>query len=742
MRNTKFKKSSAILLHTAISSVLLTQAVGVQAEESFTLEEIVVTAQKRAERLIEVPISIATVGAEAIEQTGIKELKEMGDLTPNLQISQNSDFGSRITIRGVGADSRNIGFDSRVGVYLDGIYLGQSPAANQGLVDLERVEVLRGPQGTLFGKNTVAGAINLISKKPGDEFEASLGANIGNFSNREVQASVNLPVSEDTAVKLYANKTTRDGYIKNLFNGDDVNERDSVSGRVHLRTFLSSALEMNISADYLSQDRLAFNGEPLTSTFGNAKPTDGTKKYEVSQNNNVPEDKDLWGTSVTFDYDLGNDYALKSITAYRDTEISFGTDVDYSEADILSVFYTDSYAQTTQEFQLISPDNSAFKYVLGLYLYQQEGETERAANGGDQITVFGDPRLQPGRPAVVYAGTVDTESYAVFMNGSYDLSERATLGFGFRYSEETKDVDWAIDGSNSGFFNIATGSIKDSRTDRDFAPTVSLNYALNGDNFVYGRFSTGFKSGGYNLDFVNADQFGEGIEFDEETVVSYELGYKGELLDRRLRVNLALFYSEFDDYQVNQYIDLGGGRTALAITNAAEVITQGFEAELTYQPTANFQLTAALGLLDASFDSFPAGGAGGSDAGGNELPYAPEVTGALGAQYYYPLPSLASTLLLRADYSYTDGYDLTVNNDDGHTLADGSEVAFGRLDSYDTVSARVGLIDDGDRWEVYLWGRNLTDSDHLNYSTRDFFGTILGGYAMPRTYGIEGKIKF
>ncbi len=749
MKSKTCSSTTNFILRAAISGALFSTYTAVQAQESM-LEEVVVTAQKRSERLIEVPISITTLSAETIEQSGVRELKELGDLTPNLMISQNSDFGTNIVIRGVGANSRNIGFDSRVGVYLDGVYLGQSPAANQGLVDLAQVEVLRGPQGTLFGKNTVAGAISLTSVKPGDEFEGSVGVIVGNYDNLEVQGSVNVPLTDTTSIKFYGNSTTRDGFVDNLFNGDQANERDAVSGRVHLRSELSSSLEMNISADYMEQDRLGFNGEPLTDTFGFFLPEEGKDEYEFSQQT-VLEDKELKGASVSFDYETEGGYLLKSITAYRDSEITYDADPDYDSAEFLGVIYTDTYEQTTQEFQIISPDDSNFKYVAGIYYYQQDSATDRDAIPGlgtvffpgagveVPILAFG---IDPTRKAVDIDGTVETESYAIFANGTYDLTDRLTLGVGFRYGEETKDVDWNIDGSNSGAFRIATTTVVDSRTDDSFDPTSRLNYAVFEDSYIYGRVSTGSKSGGYNLDFINVDQVEAGIEFDQETVTSYEVGYKGEFPDQNLRVGVALFYSEFEDYQVNQYVDLGGGRTALSITNAAEVITQGVEIDVTYQPTVNLQLTAALGLLDAEFDSFPGGDAEGGDASGNKLPYAPELTASLGAQYYYPLPAIESSLLLRADYSYTDGYYITASNDEGHTLADGSEVPFGEVDSYGTVSARIGLVSDAENWEVSVWGRNLTDSDHQNYSFRDFFGTILGGYAMPRTYGVEAKYNF
>nr|WP_279537155.1 TonB-dependent receptor [Aestuariicella hydrocarbonica] len=731
------------MLALAIGGSTLLSATAGFAAQTFSLEEVVVTAQKREERALEVPISMAALGAEALEQSGIKEVKDLGEMAPNVQMSQDSDFSSRVTIRGVGANSRNIGFDTRVGVYLDGVYLGQSPAVNQGLVDLERVEVLRGPQGTLFGKNTVAGAVNLISRKPGDEVELELGVNVGNYNSREYQLRGNLPLTDTTAMSVSLNQTERDGYIKNLYNGDKVNGRDSTSGRVMLRSDLADNLTLSLAGDYMSQDRWGFNGEPLTSIFASGYPTAGNDKYEMNQNRTVPEDKEIWGTSATVDYDMDNGFSFKSITSYRYTEMIYGTDVDFTELDLVNTAYEDSYKQMTQEFQLTSPADSALSYVLGLYYYAQDSETERFALAGEHIGLF--PfGIAPNSTAVAYGGTVDTESFSIYANGNYDITDRLSLGFGFRYSEETKDVDWTIDGSNSGGFNIATGSVKDSRTDRDLSPTLSVNFALTDNSFVYARTSTGVKSGGYNLDFVNADQFTgspEDIEFDTESVISHELGYKAELLDRRLRLSSAVFYSKYDDYQVNQYIELGGGGTALTITNAAEVVSKGVELEATYVPTDNLQITAALGLLDTTFKSFPGGGDGGADASGNDLPYAPDTTASLGVQYYVPMPSLAATLLLRADYSYTSERYLTPSNNDGFSngLVD---VAYDRLESYDLVNARLGLIDDAEHWEVYLWGRNLADSDHMNYSFRDFLGTYVAGYAMPRTYGIEGKYRF
>lgn len=740
--------SAAILTALSAQSAMAQET---QAQQAKQIETIIVTSQKRSERLIEVPISVTNLNRDELAQRGVKSLVDVGELAPNLNISQGTDFNSTISIRGVGASSRNIGFDSRVGVYIDGVYLGQSPAINQGLVDLERVEVLRGPQGTLFGKNAIAGAINLISQKPIDEFEGTVSLNIGNFDTRDYSAQVNLPLGESTAAKVFLNKAEQQGYVYNKLTDKHVGGRDETSGRINLVSELTDKLELNFSADYTTQDRLTFDAMALSDPFG-GHPVNGAfgdlfngtvdDKYTYFQNKDIDEDKTVWGASVSLDYVLDNDFSLKSITAFRDTEMSIGIDVDHSPLSILDTFYTDTYQQTSQELQFISPDDGAFKYILGVYLFSLDSNTLRNADGGNDIVIFGDPRMQPNRPVVEIDGKVDTTSYAIFANGTYDINDDFTLGFGLRYSSETKEVDWDIDGSGSGFFDIAVGSVNDKRTDSKISPSLNLNYAINDDSQAYARVSTGFKSGGYNLDFITTDQLGLGIEFDEETVTSFEIGYKAELLDNRLRVATSIFSAKYDDYQVNQYIDLGQGRTALSITNAAEVTTQGVEVELDYQATDDLLLTASLGVLDATFDSFPGGGAGGSDATGNTLPNAPKNTASLSAQYYHELPSLSATIMYRADYNYTSGHYFDVNNDENYTLPGGEIVDYGKVGSNNTVGARISLISDDNDWEVSLWGRNLTNSDHLVKSSRDFFGTILAGYAKPRTFGVEAKFNF
>jgi len=793
-----------------------------QEAEDFAIEEILVTAQKRSETLQEVPIAISVFSADMIENSQVKELRDLSEYIPNVNISQGTDFGARIQIRGVGANSRNIGFDSRVGVYLDGVYLGQGPALNQDLVDLEQIEVLRGPQGTLFGKNTVAGAINMISVKPTPEFEAKATVNVGNMDYVELRGMINIPMGDKVSGRLYVSDRSRDGYIKNIWDPSHVpttinavvpgvgivtgiplcdypgattppgctawavgpdeapntkqkmNNVDTQSFRAQLRIQPNEKWDINIAADGLQSDRTPNLGEALTDTFGSTIDHFAPKIGEISFSEQGGETRDIWGANINIDYAFDNGYNLRSITAYRDTEINYVNDTDYSALDFLYIDYTDAYEQTTQELQFISPDDSNFKYVAGLYYFNQDSNTIRDAIGGNGGWLF---NVLPGGGAF-NDGDVETDSWAVFFNGSYDFNDSWRLGFGFRYSDETKDVDWDLDGTRSGAFGIGTtppGGYIDSDTYTNFAPMLTLSYSLGDNTTLYGKYSTGFKSGGFNLDYVTQADLEAGITFDEETVDSFELGWKGIYMDGRLSLNAAAFIANYDDYQVNQFFDLGFDEatgtqlTSIRITNAAEVDTSGMEIELYFNATANLTLRGSLGLLDATFADFPGGTSmdipnpdGGNpitvsvNAKGNDLPLAPSVNATLGAQWVSNFSSV--DLLMSLDILYTSEYYTSIENETTRDLTGlhgatflfdlphfgiPNTIDYGQVDALTTVNGRIGLIDANDgSWEVFLWGRNLTDEGQYVDYLRDFFGSLAATAMTPRTYGVSATYHF
>ncbi|MBL4802538.1 MAG: TonB-dependent receptor [Emcibacter sp.] len=821
----KYTTGSSII---ALSTLLSATSYTASAVEDFIIEDIVVTATKRSERMKDVPISMSALGAAQLEQTGVRDLKSIAEYIPNLQISQSNDFRSTVTIRGVGAQSRNIGFDARVGVYVDGVYMGQSPSLNQELLDLERVEVLRGPQGTLFGKNTVAGAINLVSKKPNEEFSGQVTADFGNLNYREFKGMVNIPISDKIFSKFTIAKTDRDGYVKNITTGNDLIGIDTLAYRVQVRFQVSDQLEINASFDGLNSDTLILVGEPLTDTF-NASPVQVAPQERVVAFIEDPKDKrDVYGGHLDINYELDNGFTIKSITGYRDTDASYSNRTDYANRDIISIEYADKYQQFTEELQFISADDQDFTYMVGLYYYDQTAETQRdVILGQDFVTdYFGlfipdapfaqldaiRQALQFGPPGarVFNSGTVNTKSYAAYFNGSYQITERLKIGVGLRYSIEDKDVNWTLDGRDSGhpvmvpsvfaglpgidgnpigsdltvdaiagialydpatatvltpftqlnglIFDIgSTGSdplnptpLINDRQDKFFAPAVSLTYAVTDDVNIYAKYSSGYKSGGFNLDYINANELASnaGLEFEKETVDSFEIGFKGSFMDNRIKLNMAGFISNYDNYQVNQFVDLGGGRTSIRITNAAKVNTKGIEVEATWHATEDFTFNGSFGILDAVFDEFLEGGAGGSDVSGNRLPNATTFNAAFSAQYYHEIDALDANLLLRLDLTHRSGYYTTVNNDtvaDFRSTSPYYQVAttpFDYIESITMINARIGLISNEAGWELYLWGRNLTNQKKYVDDLRDFFGTIARYPNKPRTYGIEAVFNF
>lgn len=738
------------------------------------LEIIEVTAQKRVENIQDVPISITAFNIERMEKLGLRRLDEVSEFIPNFTMTKGNDFSSLINIRGVGAASQNIGFDARVGLYLDGVYLGQSPAHNQELLDLAHIEVLRGPQGTLFGKNSIAGSVNLISQKPTEELTGSVSASVGNYDYKSVNTLVNIPLSEQVFTKFSYSKQKRDGFVENIVTGNDINEVDNYAYRGQIRYLVADKLDVNFSFDQLRAERNSYDGDPITDTLGNNLNTEAPEKDKVSLGFDPREDRDVSGQILTAEWEIESGHLLKSISGHRDTRVTYTNDFDFSVEDVSALYYKDDYNQWSQEFQVISPEDK-FEYVAGLFLYHLDADTERVSNVGDEtLSLFtGIPRstveylaeygteeqmlfangllyaFNPGQLST--KGDVETQSYSAFFNSTYHIAPQLELAMGLRYSRETKKVDWTISSIDPSTqapvipaFQLANGNVNDERTDNFLSPLVSLSYRFNDHLNSYVKYSTAYKSGGYNVDFLTQAQFDAGIEYDKETVDSYEMGVKGDLFDNRLRFSSAVFFSKYKDYQVNQLIDLGSGTTAISIRNAAEVETKGAEFEATYQVTDHFQVLSSIGLLDAEFTKYPGGGDNGEDLSHTDLTGASDFSGHLGMQYTYPVPQFSSDLYFSINYNYESGYNSTLNNEKSITLDDGSILKLGEVDGYGIVNANISLESyEAKGFDVYLWGRNLFDDDTaIVNGEKSFFGTRRNMYVNPRTYGVTLKYHF
>ncbi|KCZ55543.1 hypothetical protein HY29_11550 [Hyphomonas beringensis] len=700
-------------------------------------DAIVVVAQRREENLLDVPSSIAAVDSAQLEATSSQRVQDVANYVPNVDIASTSALGATLTIRGVGSSSRNIGFDSRAGLYIDGVYLGQSPALDQDLLGLERVEVLRGPQGTLFGKNNDAGAINLITKRPGKTFTGEAFARIGNLGQEQYAFRVSGPVTETVSASLAASSVKRDGYIRNITDGAETPSRDSQSVRGQINIDDGGPFTLYLSADALFANDRPNNGDPLTNSFGSALDTAAPERNVISYTPGRIKDDDrtIWGVSAEASYELPSNHILKSITAYRETEFSTSFDADRSALDLLNVNYEDNYQQTSEELQLISPDDGRFTYLVGLYLYSQDSDTKRDALGGALGGALG---LAPGTGALS-GGELKTENAAIYGNVAYDILPKLEASLGLRWSWEKKTVDWSIDGSAAPAFGIATGTVDDDRVDRDVSPTLTLTYRITPEVNTYARYSTGYKSGGYNLDFISASIFPDGVEFRKETVDNYEVGLKGAFFNNRATLNLSAFTADYTDYQVNQYRELGGGQTVIAISNAGSVRSRGIEAEGMFHVNDDLRIQGGIGLLDTTFTDFPGGGAGGVNVAGNRLPRASKFQGTIGLDYDRQI-SQELSLFAAAQYSYRSNYYVEENNLSTRTVG-GDVISWGKVPGYGLLDARIGVA--GSKgWELALYSRNLTDEDYVVSYGREFLGALLEYRGEPMSWGAEARIRF
>jgi iron complex outermembrane receptor protein len=693
-------------------------SVGSQAQitdsKDFTLEKIEVTAQKRVQSLQDIPIAMTALRSDDLDRLNATSLGDIQYSTPNLTVSTNNRSNPRVGLRGVSDYSRNPGYDNRVSVYVDGIYVGRSAASNQATLDLERIEVLRGPQGTLFGKNTVAGAISLTTKRPGGEFNGFVEGNVGNYGYTKLTGMVNGALIDDKLYgKLMVNDTQRDGHVKNLYNGEDLNGLDDQSLRMQLRWVLDYT-EVNFTVDY-DEHNADFHGREAVDDRS------APNKYEVAFNNASLQYVELFGLSGSVEHELNNGMGFTSLTGYRDTNFQNSADEDYGPIDWVgngSPFQDATSAvgeeskQFSQEFRLSSAMNDTYDYVAGLYYFDQTNKASTSAGVANNLV------------SVSVPAEVDVKSYAAFIHGNYWFSKQLQFTGGLRYTYEEKSIDFSVTDTTGLFTN---GSIKDERNSDDFSPKLGLNYFIKDGPMLYTSYSKGFKSGGWNADFVESL---DGLSFDDEEVDSLEAGLKSTFWDDRARLNASIYHSNYSNFQVQQFVELPNGITDIILTNAGEVTAKGFEADLNVALTETFTVWLTYGYTDSKFDSFKDGGGAGIDYDGNLLPDAPKQSFGLGLQGRYPILD-NSSLIVQLDWSYRDEFFTNPSNTENTAV-----------DAYDRFNARIGVESEDGIWSLFLWGKNLADSDDVTYRSRSFLGINREVYMEPRMFGLSLKYKF
>jgi iron complex outermembrane recepter protein len=757
---TKMKEAKrGMLVCTSIAAALAgtigsvhAQDAGQSVDRPAGLDVIVVTATKRAENIQDVPISMSAFSAAQIEDTGSQNLQDLASSIPNLVYpSSREGGGADISIRGVfqQAQPLQIGFDNGYGVYLDGVYMGKHFSVNQDLGEIERVEVLRGPQGTLFGKNTIAGALNIVSKRPDNELGGRVSADFGNYDLRRLRASVNVPIVEDVlAVRASVSGTERDGFVHNETLDTDLGNIDDFNGRV-----LVGYTPTPRTAAYLSVDHrhsITRHYEAENAEIGATNYTADDVPYTVYRDFLDRNDLMTFGSSLTIEHEFENDFAFTSITGYRDDQIDAPRDVDgsdfrgYTRNEMLI-----SQELFTQEFRLASPQFERFDYVAGLYYFNQTNTRNEVA----QVL----PTWIPAIAGFAYFDyAVDVESYAAFVHSNFHITDDLTLFGGLRYTDETKELE--VNQTSDPVtilpaFGVPFGEavIPTDIHDSEVSYTAGLQYHLSDEVMAYGSVSTGYKSGAFNVggNITNGVLQNE-LTVDPESVISYEAGIKSRLFDGRVQLNGAIFLLNYDDLQVRVFDPSVGTIGSNVLKNAASVESQGFELEISATPTDALLLSLGIGYVDSTYSSFegvplqrPAGSFGDdndgvidrrTDATGNRVPLAPEWTVNAAVGYDLPLPN-QGTWRSRLDYSYlSEHYGADGSTNDPTDLVPG----------YSLINLRTGYESPDERYSVYLWAKNLTDETELEETRYIQFITsrLQQRYIEPRTYGVSLAFEF
>lgn len=729
----------------SVSVLLASASVLAQSERSgFALEEVVVTAQKRAEDMQDVAISAQAFGAEDIRVMGVDSVADLIYVAPSLNAGGLGSGSQQLMgIRGIVDYSRNPGVDPRMGVYIDEIYQGQGYSADQPLLGLQSVEILRGPQGTLFGKNTVSGAINLVTKTPSEESEGEFAATVGNEGQTKLQGYISGALSDSVFGSIALTSDERDGFYQNTTLDTEAGDFDRVSSRVKLRFEPSDDLDIRLSYDYSKRE----STEPVGTEAS-------LPRFEYRANVPSSDRTEFWGTGLTVNYTLPSGYEFVSITSYRESEFFLSADDDMTPFSIQTTVFDEFNDQMTQEFRIQSPEDQDFTWLIGAYYFDSERSTSRYARFDEDLYNVLIPPLADFGQALSGEGAVPSEldhsSYALFFHGDYDLSDQLSLTVGLRYTKDKKSVDWRQqntqdDPATAAFLEGATGlpltqapgalfgainydPVVDSRNESDWAPTVSLNYQVSEDTLLYARYARAAKSGGYNAEFMLAGL--DNFEYGEETVDSWEFGLKTSGLSDTVRLNMAAFDMAYDDFQVFQFLtNASTGATSLQLTNAGEVSVRGLETELTWVPVDTLRLQANVTWLDAQYDVFENPGDGGETFTGNQLPYAPDLKYYLGAQYIYALAD--GNLTFDVDYTYAD-----------NQFTDPGNAAIDEIDSYSLLGARAAYTPNDGSWELALWGRNINDKAYTKVNNDNFLGFARTVWGDPRLYGLTFSYFF
>ncbi|MBX3477731.1 MAG: TonB-dependent receptor [Brevundimonas sp.] len=720
MRNPYLATASLVGLLSAAAAPVAAQTAPADPQassEAIRVDEVVVTAQRRSQRLQDVPLSVSALAGEVLESGRVQSVEDFQGRVPTLVYSEHNASDPQIRVRGIGSDFDGASLERSVAVFVDDVYLGRAAGGTTDLFDLDRVEVLRGPQGTLYGKNTVGGAINFISARPTHSPYGRASVTVGNYGTMEGRVVASGPLSDTVAGRISVAARHHDGYNTNLNTGNKIDDLSSVAIRGSLSIDLSEDLKLLLSADGYQREGAGASRHAINignAAFGAAAGPDARHNYMVTDGR---QDNRTGGLSARLEWsrEWGQ---LTSITAYRATESDISLDLGGNRFSrvpgAVSAPFGNSNAideasrQFSQELRLSNTIGS-LSYVAGLFYFKEE--VDRV----EETVIFS--LANPVDQVNIQDAHSTAASYAAFADVSYRFSPQWELSVGLRWSQDRKTYDAVISGNR---FPGLPWTADVSRTWDELTPRVALSYHISTDHMIYGTVSRGFKSGGWDgqptsLAAVN-------IPVDPEYVTNYEIGFKTAWWDRRAVVNASAFYMDYTDLQIFTLTTPPGQLVPVsALINAGSAVNAGVEVEATFRLTQDTTLGFNYGYLDTEITEDVMVGA--INVNGNQFSRAPKHT--LGANLDHTV-YLGDNLEmgLHAGYRYTSEYFYNVEN-----------AAAAYVPESSIWDASVDFSSPASDWKVSVWGKNLTDEEvpiHIIPSANTGFAR----FAPPRTFGV------
>ncbi len=705
-----------------------------QAARAGVLDEVIVTARKREESLQDMGMSVSALDATEIEDSFARDISDLASMSPNLIIddtSQGPGGVAAIFMRGIGVAEVESSFDPAVGVVVDGVFLGKQSGSITKLLDIERIEVLRGPQGTLFGRNSIGGVINITRAQPTGELGGTVRGSYGNYDRFELDGMLNFGVTDDFAVKLTASRHDRGkGWFYNAATDTRDGEEEYIMLGAHFLWTPSDDIdiEYRYTREEYDQDtppllNVAQPGQLFCDAFGYCSPDLNSPisgdRYTVLQNgpNDASFDADTHIFSIS--WDMSDDYALDYLFGYRRTDEEVFQDFDGTPETLFETSRPEIFHQRSHELRLTA-NHDRLNYTVGAYIFDSEYTIDLISFIG-----FAVPDVVLDIPQTA---NQKTESWALFFEADYQLTDDWTFTLGGRYSDDKKSAQI----TNDPFINQPTPV---SESWSEFTPKIGLQWAPADEFMVYGLYSTGYRAGGFNG--RPTTQEAADLPYDPETVKNYELGIKSELFERSLRLNAAVFRMDYDDKQEEQSVsvEVGTGQQTV-VANAASATIWGVELDFLYlPPVEGLTIRGNIGWLDASYDDFLAdiGRGGVTDNTDLDFRRAPTWTGSLSTRYEWQAGQ--GTMWARAGWRYIGSHEMTLANspqssNSSQSLVDAS------------INYRI------DNWQLSLYGRNLLKEDGY------MIGFDVGGVAPPgslwtytsprppRTYGLQVTFDF